>query len=87
MPSWGERNRQELDAWIARRPAVRYNDEVARTWARLTAGAQRRGRPRPQNDTWIAACCVRHGIGSVPINTKDFEDYRADGLVLLTGDD
>lgn len=85
--SWGERNRHELEAWIARRPVIPYDDEVARTWARLAAAAQRRGRPRPQNDTWIAACCVRHGIGLVTINTKDFEDFRADGLVLLTADD
>lgn len=85
--SWGERNRQELDAWIARRPVVPYDDEVARAWARLAAAAQRRGRPRPQNDTWIAACCVRHGIGLVTINTKDFEDFRPDGLVLLTAED
>lgn len=85
--NWGERNRQELDAWIARRPVIPYDDEVSRSWARLAAAAQRRGRPRPQNDTWVAACCVRHRIGLVTINTKDFEDFRDDGLVLLTAND
>lgn len=84
--SWGERNRSELDSWISRRPIIPYDDEVARTWARLSAAAQRRGRPRPQNDTWVAACCVRHGIGLVTVNQKDFVDFPQDGLILLTED-
>lgn len=85
--SWGTTNRVRLTAWVARRPLIPFDDEVARTWARLAASAQQRGRPRPQNDTWIAACCIRHGLPLITLNTKDFEDFaRDDGLVLL-GDD
>jgi toxin FitB len=86
--SWGEPARRRLDHWIARRPVIPYDSEVARTWGRLAARAQRRGRPRPQNDTWVAACCLRHRLPLVTLNAKDFQDFaRHDGLALLTEHD
>lgn len=82
--SWGERNRAGLDAWIDHRPVIPYDNEIARSWARLSAGADRRGRPRPQNDTWVAACSLRHRLPLITLNRKDFDDFAAhDGLVLL----
>lgn len=82
--TWGAASRDRLSTWIGRRPVLPYDDEVARAWGRLAAGAQRRGRPRPQNDTWIAACCIRHGVPLITLNAKDFEDFaRHDGLILL----
>lgn len=51
----------------------------------MSVAAERRGRPRPQNDTWVAGCCVRHGLPLLTLNTKDFDDFALhDGLVLLT---
>lgn len=82
--SWGTRNRGELEGWIARRPVIPYDEAVARTWAQLAAAAQQRGRPRPQNDTWVAACCVRHRLGLVTVNQRDFIDFEQDGLSLLS---
>lgn len=85
--SWGTPSRDRLAGWLARRPVIPADEGVAKAWARLAASAQRRGRPRPQNDTWVAACCVRHGLPLITLNTKDFEDFaRHDGLVML-GDD
>jgi predicted nucleic acid-binding protein len=82
--SWGKRNRDELEAWTGRRPVVPYDEAVARQWGALSAAARRRGRPRPQNDTWVAASCVRHGLALVTLNKKDFSDFATyDGLVLL----
>lgn len=82
--SWGATSRDQLTTWIARRPVLPYDEDVARTWGRLAAGAQRRGRPRPQNDTWIAACCIRHGVPLITLNAKDFKDFaQHDGLILL----
>lgn len=82
--SWGERNRAGLDAWIDHRPIIPYDNEVGRSWARLSASADRRGRPRPQNDTWVAACSLRHGLPLITLNRKDFDDFAIhDGLVLL----
>jgi predicted nucleic acid-binding protein len=67
----------------ATRPAVRRRDRT--DVGKMSAGAQLRGRPRPQNDAWIAACCVRHGVPLVTLNTKDFAPFAEhDGLVLLT---
>ena len=41
----------------------------------MQAHAQLRGRPRPVNDTWIAACCLVHDLPLATFNTKDFEDF------------
>jgi toxin FitB len=47
--------------------------------------AQLRGRPRPQNDTWIAACCLRYQVPLVTLNTADVSDCASGhGLVLLS---
>src|SRR4051794_15335566 len=45
----------ELEGWLATRPTLPYTDDVARLWGEISAHATRRGRPRPQNDTLIAA--------------------------------
>ena len=45
------------------------------TVAQLQARAQRRGRPRPQNDTWIAACCLVDDLPLATLNVKDFADF------------
>jgi hypothetical protein len=54
-------------------------------WSRLLqARAQRRGRPGPANDTWIAACCLvrRHPLAT--LNLKDFADFaHYDGLPII----
>jgi hypothetical protein len=81
---WGTRRRTELDAWLSRRPALPYSDEVARTWGEISARAARRGRPRPQNDTWIAACCLVWDLPLATLNTKDFADFaEQEGLRLI----
>jgi predicted nucleic acid-binding protein len=59
-----------------------YSRRVAETWGALQASAQLRGRPRPQNDTWIAACCLVHDVPLATFNVKDFE--VRDGLEIWT---
>lgn len=82
--SWGERRRRDLTEWIDRLLVLPYSDNVPRTWGRLAAGAQRRGRPRPVNDSWIAACCIADDVPLLTLNRKDFDDFaRYDGLRLL----
>jgi predicted nucleic acid-binding protein len=37
------------------------------------------------NDTWIAACCLAHGVPLATQNVKDFTDFvEHEGLVLVT---
>lgn len=64
--------------------AVPYDEAVAAKWGQLQARAQQRGRPRPQNDTWIAACCLVDDLPLATLNTKDFADFAEhDGLSLI----
>lgn len=61
-----------------------YTDEIARTWGEISADATRRGRPRPQNDTWIAACSLVYDLPLATLNVKDFADFAEhEGLILV----
>lgn len=80
----GERRRRQLEAWLDLQPVLPPGRLVSESWARLTARSRQRGRPRPVNDTWIAACCVAYEVPLATLNRADFEDYeRHDGLRLL----
>lgn len=66
------------------RPTIPYDDIIARTWGQPSAPAQLRGRPRPRNDTWVAAINIQPGIGLVTLNRKVFADFgRHDNLDVL----
>lgn len=58
LRNWGERRRADLAAWVDSFLVLPYSEDVARRWGVLAAGAQQRGRSRPVNDSWIAACCL-----------------------------
>lgn len=84
LRSWGSARRDELAVWLADVAVLPSSDKVSQTWARLAAGGVRRGRPRPVNDTWVAAVCVAQGLPLATRNTKDFADFAEhDGLKLL----
>lgn len=82
--SWGRRSRAELEVFLARTVVIDSDEVVSREWGRSAAAARLRGRPRPTNDSWIAACCVARGLPLATLNVKDFEDHvEHDGLVLV----
>lgn len=84
LRNWGPRNRARLNAWITSKALLPYTDDVARTWGELSARAIRRGRPRPVNDMWIAACCLVFDLPLATLNVKDFEDFAEyEGLNLV----
>ena len=61
-----------------------YDEAVAIKWGEIQGNAHLRGRPRPVNDSWIAACCLAHGLRLATFNTKDFADFAEhDGLHLI----
>jgi len=83
--SWGPRTREQLEQWLGRVVVLHSDDATSRAWGKISAAARRRGRPRPANDSWIAACCLAHQFALATFNVKDFEDFAAhDGLQLIT---
>jgi toxin FitB len=81
----GARRRSELQVYIATRVKIPGGSDVGRKWGEITAYAQRRGRPRPINDSWVAACCLTYDLPLATLNTTDFEDYAEhEGLRLIT---
>ncbi|MGH3437879.1 MAG: type II toxin-antitoxin system VapC family toxin [Sciscionella sp.] len=83
---WGPRKRTELVAWLGNRVVLPYDANVAWRWGQLIAAAERRGRPRPINDTWIAACCLAAELPLATLNIKDYLDYtQHEGLRLVPG--
>ncbi len=82
--SWGPVAKDRLQAWLAGVVVIDSDEQISRRWGQLLAHARRRGRPRPVNDSWIAACCLSHGLPLATWNVKDYLDYRDhDGLALV----
>jgi hypothetical protein len=86
LREWGPQRRAAFSRWMSRVTVLPYDPDVAVTWGELQARAQLRGRQRPVNDTWIAACCVVYQLPLLTLNRKDFEDFtELDGLHLIDG--
>lgn len=82
---WRPRNRATMRTFLAGLVVLPYDQRVAARWGELQAYAQLRGRPRPVNDAWIAACCLVRELPLATFNTKDFLDFaQYDGLVLMS---
>jgi predicted nucleic acid-binding protein len=83
---WGPRNRAMLEGWLANKPVISAGKSIGLIWGDLSAAATQRGRPRPVNDTWIAACCLAYNVPLATLNIGDFEDFEEHhGLVLIRG--
>ena len=86
--SWSAARKAELDRWLEPIPVVPVDRRVCSEWAKPSAAAERRGRPRPVNDMWVAACCLAADVPLVTYNHDDFEDFRQyHGLRMLPGGD
>jgi len=82
---WAPHNRVAMDQWLAAMPVLDSTEAVGRTWGTLAAAADERGRPRPQNDMWIAAVCLTYDIPLATLNLKDYADFVTyHGLQLVT---
>jgi tRNA(fMet)-specific endonuclease VapC len=57
-----EGNRARVERLIGLCPVVPQDVETSRRYAILKAGLERKGRPIPENDLWIAACALQHGL-------------------------
>lgn len=81
---WGPRRRAALMAWCEHTVVLDITADIADQWGAMQALAHKRGRPRPVNDSWIAATCITEGVPLATFNHKDYADHVAlDGLILL----
>jgi tRNA(fMet)-specific endonuclease VapC len=55
-------NRARIDRLSELCPMVPQDLATADHYASLKAALRRKGRPIPDNDIWIAACALRHGL-------------------------
>jgi predicted nucleic acid-binding protein len=84
LRSWGPRKLAELADWRHHVVTLPYSEAVAIRWGELQARAIRRGRPRPVNDTWIAACCLVRDLPLATLNLKDYADFAEhEGLRVI----
>ncbi|MGH3767268.1 MAG: type II toxin-antitoxin system VapC family toxin [Pseudonocardiaceae bacterium] len=82
---WGPANRERLRRWLSGVVVLPGSEAVAQVWGEISARARLRGRPRPQNDTWVAAACLVHELPLATLNVKDFSDFAEhEGLVIIT---
>jgi toxin FitB len=82
---WGPTSVARLRSLLDGLLVLPYDTQVAARWGELQAYAQLRGRPRPVNDTWVAACCLVRELPPATFNTKDYLDFSEhEGLELLT---
>ena len=57
---------------------------VATIWGEIQAHAQLRDRPRPINESWIAACCIARELPLTTLNIKDYAGFAEhEGLELV----
>jgi predicted nucleic acid-binding protein len=83
---WGPRSLATMRTFLTGLLVLPYDRHVATKWGELQAYAQLRGRPRPINDSWIAACCIVRGMPLATFNVKDFADFvEHEGLQLVHG--
>jgi predicted nucleic acid-binding protein len=61
---------------------VPYDHEICEAYAEIRSALEAKGQRIEDNDTWIAACAVRHSIPLVSNNRSHFS--RVPGLTLIT---
>lgn len=60
--SRSEENRAELDRLVETLAVLSCNRRTAEVYARLKDDLRKKGTPIPDNDLWIAATAVQHGL-------------------------
>src|SRR5256885_7218677 len=81
---WGAQRQERLARWLDGMPVLHSTDDITHVWGEVAALAEQRGRPRPVNDCWIAACCLAYDLPLATLNVKDFEDFAThDGLIIV----
>jgi tRNA(fMet)-specific endonuclease VapC len=72
-----EENAARVDEFAANCQLIKVDAETARHYGQLKAGLRKKGRPIPENDLWIAACALQHGL---ILATRDRHFQNLEGL-------
>lgn len=72
-------NVAEVERVCSEVPVVEWDFETANEYGRVHASLRKKGRPIPQNDVWIAATALRHGMTLI---TLDRHFSWVDGLPI-----
>lgn len=80
--NWGKKKRAELERTLRNFVVVPYDHEIVHCHGRLVAERQRNGKPIAINDSWIAACAVRHRIPLITHTARHFNGIT--GLDVIT---
>lgn len=84
MRDWAPNSLTGLHDWLDHVPVIDSDADISATWGELAAAGAKRGRARPENDTWIAACCLVYDMPLATLNVRDFQDFvDHDGLRLF----
>lgn len=76
-----EANRALVEQFIQGRMLLYCDLSVAREYGRIKSLLKVRGFPLPENDIWIAAIAVRHGLAVV---SRDQHFLKIEGLTTLS---
>ena len=74
-------NRARVDRLIELCPGLPLDVATASRYGGLKAALQKKGRPIPENDLWIAASAVQHGL---ILATRDRHFEQVDSLQVET---
>lgn len=74
-----ESNIQKIEQLVKGCELLLCDAQTARQYARISQQLRRKGRPIPQNDVWIAALAMQHGLTLV---TRDAHFSHIEGLLL-----
>jgi tRNA(fMet)-specific endonuclease VapC len=75
-----EENRQRLEHWLRVTVPMVVSPAIAQRYGTLKDQLARAGTPIPENDLWIAATALEHGL---PLATRDEHFKRVPGLAVL----
>jgi tRNA(fMet)-specific endonuclease VapC len=73
-------NLQRIEQLVARCRVLNATVTTADVYARLRSGLKKKGKPIRENDVWIAALCIEHGL---PLATADEHFGLVDGLTVI----
>jgi tRNA(fMet)-specific endonuclease VapC len=73
-------NIAQVEAFASANTVLECNQDTARQYGRIRQQLRAKGKPIPENDIWIAAVALQHGL---PVITRDAHFVEVDGLTVM----